>query len=174
MASVHRTMGRSNGGGRNGRQGGAAPPPPLALGGQSFTAGPMCGGKPIKPCKKMGEATVKVPDTSKFLIFVVDLQYAKMLDSEPKQLKEMQEDITDALGVTTEGKTLQVIFAGHDGPERTEIDDDKALNEFFKRFDLHQGGELSMGGKGEKAFGAVGSKRFQDIERKTMAEVNEN
>lgn len=112
-----------------------SPPPPSKTPG--FQAGPMVGGKVIQPQGKMGEATVKVPSTSKCLIFVVDLQNARSLDDEPKKVHEMKEDIADAIGVTADAQQLQVVLAGYSGPVgqgRATIDTDEELNDFFSKF----------------------------------------
>lgn len=57
----------------------------------------------------------------KTLIFVVDLSEASLMDTDPKSIDEISEDIVDAMGVTSNEKHFQVILAGYDGLERAEI-----------------------------------------------------
>ena len=57
----------------------------------------MFGGKPLVR-GEMGEAKIKVPDTTKFLTFVLDLQHAKLLDSEPRKLHQIVEDLRRQVG----------------------------------------------------------------------------
>lgn len=137
-----------------------------------FQAGPMMGGKPIQPQQAMGEATVKIPSTSKCLIFVVDLQDAKSLDDEPKKLQEMKEDITDALGVTTPDQFLQVVFAGYHGPMRTGIESDQELNDFFKQNIGTPTGEKKIGEEGQPQPKSNTRSRRSELMAQTAKEMN--
>eukprot|EP00397_Hematodinium_sp_SG-2012_P013270 GEMP01013466.1.p1 GENE.GEMP01013466.1~~GEMP01013466.1.p1 ORF type:complete len:716 (+),score=154.76 GEMP01013466.1:521-2668(+) len=104
----------------------------------NFRAGPLCGGKTLQPLAVRREIIVPIA-MNKLLIFVVDLTSCRLIDDDPRQVEEMKEDIQDAMGVTSEGKVLQVIFAGYDGPQRSEIHEDKDLNTFFAKFGLAKG-----------------------------------
>jgi len=96
-------------------------------------AKPCSGGKSLRPQQVTRQ--IVVPEwMTKLMIFVVDMTSCKLADGELRQVIEMKEDIQDALGIVCEGKRMQVLFSGYDGPRRKEINNDEDLNYFFEAF----------------------------------------